>query len=91
MWPRCICAEVFRFQWVVCQLDTLSKCGTVAHVRKTLRELPKTLDDTYIRIIRNIDEVHRSKVGDILTILSFSMRSLNLGEIMESVAFNTET
>ena len=80
-----------RFRWVECQLETLRKCKTVAHVRKTLKSLPKNLDATYVRILQGIDEYYCSKVRDIFALLAFSGRIVTLGEIVEFVAFNETT
>ncbi|KAK2008237.1 hypothetical protein LZ32DRAFT_609590 [Colletotrichum eremochloae] len=45
------------FRWVVCQIDALRRVkGTSAAIRKELRNLPKTLDETYDRIFEMIPE-----------------------------------
>src|SRR5947207_5444587 len=79
-----------RFRWVVCQLDSLRKCRTAKEIRATLRQLPKTLDDTYIRILKNINENDRGRVDDILNLIAFSKRPLKLKEIVEAIAFDAE-
>ncbi|KAF8532232.1 hypothetical protein JB92DRAFT_3103962 [Gautieria morchelliformis] len=43
------------FRWVVCQLDALRKCRTPAALKKALTGLPKTLYETYDRILEAID------------------------------------
>jgi len=63
----------------------------VAHVRNTLKELPPTLDDTYLRILRNINKSYRLQVRDVLKMLAFSNRPLRLEEIVEALAFNLDT
>ena len=79
-----------RFRWIVCQLDALQKCRTVKEIRTTLCQLPKTLDETYIRILDKIDENDSRRVHDVLQLIAFSRRPLTLGEIVEAIAFDTD-
>ena len=60
-----------RFRWVVCQLDALRKCLTTGHIKKALQQLPKTLDDTYNRILDQIDDEYCQFAYDIFTLTSF--------------------
>ncbi|KAI1161157.1 hypothetical protein F5B18DRAFT_462870 [Nemania serpens] len=46
------------FRWVTCQLDYLCGCATDADRREALRELPPTLNKTYERILRRINQGH---------------------------------
>jgi hypothetical protein len=59
-------------------------------ITNTLTKLPKTLNDTYVRIIENIDEDYCRYVHDVLNLIAFSMRPLKLGEIVEAIAFDVE-
>lgn len=43
-----------RFRWVDCQLTALEKCLTVKMLKAALETLPRSLDDTYARILENI-------------------------------------
>lgn len=79
-----------RFRWAVCQLDALRKCIKPSALRKTLASLPKTLDDTYERILCNIDEDHAEDVLKVLQWLAFSVRPLNLREIAEATAITLD-
>ena len=47
------------FRWVECQLDALRRCRTSEGLLKALNSLPKTLDETYERILQGIDENDR--------------------------------
>jgi hypothetical protein len=47
-----------RFRWVFCQLETLRHC-LPASVRRTLGELPESLDETYERILKEIKKPNR--------------------------------
>ncbi|KAF3185889.1 hypothetical protein TWF788_003937 [Orbilia oligospora] len=49
------------FRWVACQLDAIENCLEYRSLRKSLISLPKTLDDTYAKILRNIPEEHKEK------------------------------
>ncbi|KAI0418232.1 ankyrin repeat-containing domain protein [Xylaria grammica] len=46
------------FRWVTCQLDYISGCPTDADRRAALKELPPTLDATYERMLRRINQGH---------------------------------
>ena len=80
-----------RFRWAACQLDLLGECFSVRHLRQALVSLPKTLDDTYARILLNIDKNHNHYYPEILKILqwlSFSAQPLQLEELAEIVAID---
>lgn len=64
-WPPGLVSEVQHalaagangmFRWAVCQLDILRRLDDISKVRAALKDLPQTLDDTYIRIFSYIDE-----------------------------------
>lgn len=75
-----------RFRWVVCQLDALRKCLKLDALRKALRSLPKTLDDTYAQILCNIDEEYSQDAFKILQWLAYSARPLRIEEVAEVIA-----
>ncbi|KAI9868362.1 MAG: hypothetical protein M1813_005805 [Trichoglossum hirsutum] len=79
------------FRWVVCQLDELRKCLKVETLRKALKSLPKTLDDTYARILLSIDEDYAQDALKVLQWLSFSNRPLRIEEVGEVVAVDLES
>jgi hypothetical protein len=79
------------FRWVKCQLDTLRKLRertTEEDIDKALRELPKDLDETYSRMLLEIDN---SRFADearaVLKWLAISKRPLKLGEAAEAAIF----
>lgn len=55
-----------------------------------MASLPKTLDDTYERILCNIDEVHAEDALKVLQWLAFSARPLELQEVAEATAITLE-
>lgn len=59
-------------------------------MKKTLYSLPKTLDDTYTRIIHNIESNgYLSDATIVLQWLCFSFRPLRLSEVVEVLAIGT--
>lgn len=77
--------RIFRFQWVTCQLDSLKGCLTPFSLRKALRSLPKTLDETYARILCKIDERNCPYALRILQWLTHSIRPISLAELAEAL------
>jgi ankyrin repeat domain-containing protein 50 len=70
---------------VVCQLDVLRKCLKVETLRNTLRSLPESLDETYVRILLSIDKLHRGDAYKVLQWLAFSARPVTLAEVAEAL------
>jgi hypothetical protein len=60
-------------------------------MRRALREFPRTLDETYLRILTNIDPQWQHYIYDILTFLAFSLRPLKLKEVVDAIAFDANT
>ncbi|KAI7493390.1 hypothetical protein KC357_g1071 [Hortaea werneckii] len=79
------------FRWAACQLDTLANCLTRGKVRRALRDLPKTLYDTYDRMIRTIDESQNGEEAlKILRWLAYSRRPLSAEELLEVTGIVSE-
>ena len=78
-------AIIYRFRWVVCQLDALQKCLTATSLKKTLRALPKTLYATYDRILSEIDSFYREQAFQILQWLVVAQRPLFIEEATEAI------
>lgn len=77
-----------RFRWAACQLDALGRCLNRSMLRKSLKELPRTLDETYERILCAIDDDYHEYALRILQWLAFSTRPLFVGELAEAVAIS---
>jgi hypothetical protein len=77
-----------RFRWVVCQLDMLRNCVTPHALRKALGSLPKTLDETYERILSNIDESYTTDVQRVISYLAFCQWPPTLNEMVEILAID---
>nr|OQO18690.1 hypothetical protein B0A51_14563 [Rachicladosporium sp. CCFEE 5018] len=72
------------FRWAACQLDVLAKCVTRGKVRRALQDLPKTLDETYARILQQIDEGENTEEAlKILRWLAYAERPLMADELLE--------
>ncbi|KAL2040634.1 hypothetical protein N7G274_006613 [Stereocaulon virgatum] len=96
-WPPTIQQEIEQilgsrangmFRWAVCQLDAIHKCVNLDILRKLLRNLPKTLKDTYQRILCSIDEECVDIALKTLQWLTFYARPMSLDEIAEIVAID---
>lgn len=67
-------------------------CKGPAALRKTLRTLPKTLDETYERILLRIyNSPDRDYAKCILLWLAFSLRPLTVEEVAETLAFSYDS
>ena len=76
-----------RFRWVFCQLETLRQCLPQS-VRRTLNELPESLDETYERVmmgIKRANQVHAYRMFQCLTVAN---RPLSVAELAELLAFD---
>ena len=80
-----------RFRWAACQLDELWTCLNLPMLRKALGSLPKTLDNTYARILERIDEDYRQYAMTILQWLVYSARPLQIEELAEVVAVDLQS
>ena len=79
-----------RFRWVFCQLEVLRYCFPPS-VRQLLEELPETLDETYERILRDINKANRAHAHRLLQCLAVAVRPLRVAELAEVLAIDFET
>jgi len=68
----------------------LYTCLNLPKLRSTLASLPKTLDETYARILCNINEEYSQDTLKILQCLAYSQRPLRLEEVAELVTVDVE-
>ncbi|KAJ5283126.1 hypothetical protein N7505_001106 [Penicillium chrysogenum] len=81
------------FQWVKCQIDQLCKLRNDKAVRNALNDLPKTLHDTYIRILRKVESNNSEDVEMVQRLLKWlvlGVRNLTLGELAECVSVDID-
>ena len=68
-----------------CQLETLRHCLPPS-VRGILDTLPETLDETYERVLRDINKANRGHAHRLLHCLTIAMRPLRVEELAEVLA-----
>lgn len=71
-----------------CQLDYLSIQRTPKAVRRALKELPQSIDETYDGMLSRIPEFDRNVARDALLWLSYAWRPLSLNELCEAVVLD---
>ena len=76
-----------RFRWVFCQLEALQDC-LPSSVRRTLKDLPESLDETYERILREIKRPSRDHARRLLQCLVVAIRPLYVEELAELLAYD---
>ena len=78
-----------RFRWAVCQLDILKRLNSAPDIRLALKTLPKTLDETYERILCNmLSEQHEVAHRALHVIASGYM--ITLDELSDLLVINLE-
>ena len=75
----------YRFRWVFCQLEVL-RHRFPSSLRQTLGELPETLDETYARILRDINRANQPHAHRTLECLMVSVRPLRVDELADLLA-----
>ena len=72
---------------MVCQTDYI--CGCIpARIQYALAELPKTLDETYQRTLREINEAHWEFAHRLFQFVAVASRPLRVRELAELFAFD---
>jgi ankyrin repeat protein len=77
----------YRFRWVFCQLEILRHCFPT-DVRRILKELPESLDETYGRILKQIHKSNRHHAYRLLQCLTVAIRPLRVEELAEVLALD---
>ena len=76
---------LYRFRWVYCQLERLRHCLPPS-IRVILDDLPDTLDETYERVLKNINKANQKHAVRLLHCLTFAIRPLHVEELAEVLA-----
>jgi ankyrin repeat protein len=80
-----------RFRWVFCQLEMLRHC-LAPSLRHQLNQLPKSLDETYERVLKEIESTGQGRhARRLLHCLAVAMRPLGVEELAEVLAFELDT
>ncbi|KAJ5631612.1 NACHT nucleoside triphosphatase [Penicillium longicatenatum] len=74
------------FKYVECQLASFRRVRNLNQLDECLRSLPRDLDETYERILCEVDEADAEDLRRILTILCSSIRPLTVRELIEAHA-----
>jgi hypothetical protein len=72
---------------VYCQLEALRHCLPPS-VQGILEELPDTLDETYERVLREINKANREHAHRLLQCLTVALRPLRVEELAEVLAID---
>jgi hypothetical protein len=72
---------------VYCQLEALRHCLPPS-VARILEELPETLDETYERVLREINKANREHASRLLQCLTVALRPLRVEELAEVLAID---
>ncbi|KAI0299910.1 hypothetical protein BC826DRAFT_966879 [Russula brevipes] len=75
------------FRWVFCQLEAL-RHSLPSSVRHILAKLPKSLDETYERILQEIPKVNQVHTHRLLQCLTVAVRPLTVEELAEVFAID---
>ncbi|KIJ43593.1 hypothetical protein M422DRAFT_113808, partial [Sphaerobolus stellatus SS14] len=78
------------FRWVECQVESLKKCRRPYDVKKALGSLPKTLDETYERILLTVEEEDRVYVARLFAWVIFTDQPLCLDLLAEAIVFELD-
>ena len=70
-----------------CQLEALRHCLPPS-VRGILEDLPETLDETYERVLREINKANREHARRLLQCLTVALRPLRVEELAEVLAID---
>lgn len=87
----CILTCICRFRWVACQLDSLETCLDREAIEKALESLPKTLNETYDRILASIPPERKHKATRLLQFLAHTERHLTIEEAMDVIAVRLDS
>ena len=71
---------------MICQLKALQHCFP-SSLRQILDQLPKSLDETYVRVLRQIPQANQAHAHRMLQCLMVAVRPLRVEELAELLAF----
>jgi hypothetical protein len=76
-----------RFRWAACQLDLLEKhCLDYRILQKALASVPRTLGETYSRMLHEIPLEFRPSAIRLLQLLTYCMRPMRVKEAVDAIA-----
>jgi hypothetical protein len=78
-----------RFRWVYCKLEVLRQCHR-NDLRRILAEFPQSLDETYQRILKEINDANQKQTHRLLKCLVAARRPLRVEELAEVLALDID-
>ena len=72
-----------------CQLEVLKHCLRL-NVRQHLKQLPEGLDETYVRVLKEIHPANRDYARRVLQCLAIAFRPLHVDELAAILAFDPD-
>jgi hypothetical protein len=78
-----------RFRWVYCKLDVLRQCHR-NYLRRIIKELPQSLDETYQRILKDINDANPKQAHRLLQCLVAARHPLRVEELAEVLALDVD-
>ena len=88
-WSYCCLMFINRFRWIFCKLDILRHCHR-NDLRRFLKELPRSLDETYERILKEINDANPKQAHRLLQCLVAAQRSLRVEELADVLALDVD-
>ena len=79
-----------RFRWAACQIDALESCLDYITLESALTSLPKTLDETYHRILQAIPSEHKRNATTLLQLITYSENPITIQEAVDAIAVRTD-
>ena len=79
-----------RFRWAACQLEALKRSLPSA-IRRVLDDLPKSLDETYDRVLLGISQERQGYARRLFQCLAASIRPLRVEELADILAMQFDT
>ena len=76
-----------RFRWVDCQLGYLRGC-LPGRIRRALEELPETLDETYERMLKDLNKTNWDVAHRLLQFVAVASRPLSVDELAQFLGFD---
>ncbi|KAF8539493.1 hypothetical protein BDD12DRAFT_924175 [Trichophaea hybrida] len=77
-----------EFRWLQCQLDLLNRLPTQKAIKEALGRLPRTLFETYDRMLEYIEEDSVELACKAFQLIVHSERPLTIEELVEALAVN---
>jgi hypothetical protein len=78
-----------RFRWVYCKLEVLRQCHR-NDLHRILKELPQSLDETYQRILKEINNAYPKEAHRLLQCLVVAHRPLRVEELADVLALDVD-